>query len=1370
MLQIFGVCPFSKARLDRLRTQLQSRNPKIVQVRAQEVYVAKLREGAEELSTADRTLLDQLLSAQPDPGPAPLDGLSLFVFPRLGTISPWSSKATDIAAACGLSAVERVERGVRYDIEGAVVDVAAAAAQLFDRMTECVFFQLDEAQALFRDETPRPLKTIDVSQRGAVALRQANEELGLALADDEIVYLVDAFSTLGRDPTDIELMMFAQANSEHCRHKIFNADFTLDGNEQEKSLFKHIRRSTEASPGGVLSAYSDNAAVIEGATTTRVFPQVQSDGRGGAYQAVQEPAHILMKVETHNHPTAISPYPGAATGSGGEIRDEGATGRGAKPKAGLTGFCVSNLNLPAAPQPWERPHGKPERICSALDIMLQAPLGGAAFNNEFGRPNTCGYFRTFELEAPGPAGREVRGYHKPIMIAGGFGSVRPQHVKKNRIPAGAAVVVLGGPAMLIGLGGGAASSMASGASSADLDFASVQRGNPEMQRRCQEVIDRCVALGDDNPIVSIHDVGAGGLSNALPELVHDGGRGARFDLRAVNSLEPGLSPLEIWCNEAQERYVLALDPQRLSAFKALCVRERAPFAVVGHATEEEQLVVADPHFGNTPIDMPLSVLLGKPPRMTRDAQTGTFEPDSLPAVESLAEAVSRVLRLPTVGDKTFLVTIGDRTVGGLVVRDQMVGPHQVPVADCSVTASGYRGYTGEAMAMGERPPVALLDAKASVRLAVAEALTNIAAAPIETISDIKLSANWMAPAGHPGEDARLYEAVRCVGSELAPALGIAIPVGKDSMSMRTVWQEAENAPAGDADATAAESLTGVSGGASVSASGRPGAASEGRVRSVTAPLSLVVVTAFAPVTDVRKHVTPQLRTDSGPTRLLLLDLGCAQNRLGASALAQVYETVGHTPADLDDAERLKAFFAGVQRLLREERVLAYHDRGDGGLFVTLAEMAFAGKCGLQVELDALLEVAARSKNSEGVSGAAVGGTTGGLRGDASGGPNAVVAALFAEEPGAVIQVAAADAPAVVAELEAAGLAGCVFDIGTVGTGADVIVKNAGVEIYSAPRTQLRAWWSETTHQMQRLRDDPNCADEEQAQRLDDNDPGLNAHVPFEMPLSQAPAATGGAKPRVAILREQGVNGQVEMADAFMRAGFEAVDVHMSDVMGGLSLESFSGLAACGGFSYGDVLGAGQGWAKSILMNHAARDAFAAFFARPETFSLGVCNGCQMLSHARELIPGTAHWPQFVRNRSEQFEARLSLMEITQSPSVLLAGMQGARIPIAVAHGEGRAQFATAEQEQALYAEDMAAARYVDNQGEVATRYPANPNGSPRGLTAVTSRDGRATIMMPHPERVVRTMQLSWHPDSWQRAWGEQSPWMKIFLNARAFVG
>ena len=1295
MLSLRGAPALSDFRLQKLESRLEDAVGRHLALYAEYAHFAELEQS---LDAGERRILERILRYGPNLGEHEPQGTLVLVTPRPGTISPWSTKATDIAHNCGLQKIQRLERGIAYYLDHGEAplgdnEFATVQALLHDRMTETVFADFGEANCLFSHAEPRPFTTVDVLDGGTAALKHANGELGLALSEDEIDYLVESFQALGRNPTDVELMMFAQANSEHCRHKIFNADWVIDGAEKAHSLFKMIRNTTDTSPDGVLSAYKDNAAVIVGHQGERFFP----DPETRVYGYNDEPIHILMKVETHNHPTAISPDPGAATGSGGEIRDEGATGRGGKPKAGLTGFSVSNLRIPGLEQPWEKTFGKPDRIVSALDIMLEGPIGGASFNNEFGRPNLCGYFRTYEQEVPCARGTELRGYHKPIMIAGGLGNIRGPHVEKPEFPAGSPLVVLGGPAMLIGLGGGAASSMASGASAEDLDFASVQRSNPEMERRCQEVIDRCWAQGDDNPILFIHDVGAGGLSNALPELVHDSARGGRFELRTVPNDEPGMTPMEIWCNESQERYVMAIDAGKLERFKAICERERCPYAVVGEATEEEHLLLGDAHFENNPIDIPMPLLFGKPPRMLRDVRRSTFHKPAL-QLEGIdpKEAALRVLRLPAVANKTFLISIGDRSITGQVCRDQMVGPWQVPVADLAVTSSDYTGYRGEAMAMGERTPLAVLDAPAAGRMAVGETVTNLAAAAINRISDIRLSANWMAAAGHEGEDARLFATVEAVGLELCPALGIAIPVGKDSMSMKTVWQ------------------------------------SSGKARSMTAPLSLIV-SGFAPVIDVRTTLTPQLASEFGDTDLILVDLGKGANRLGASALAQAYGQVGHRGADLDDPAALKRFFNAIQELNRDGMLLAYHDRSDGGLFVTVSEMAFAGRCGVTVHLDDLGEDD--------------------------------LEALFSEELGAVIQVRHNDTDYVLKTFYDMGLGHHTHVIGTVNPDHRIEFLRGHRPVISGWREEFQQAWSETTREMQALRDNPECAREEFDRIADREDPGIQPRASFDPSENPAaPMIATGVRPAMAILREQGVNGQTEMANAFTRAGFECTDVHMSDILSGaVTLDRFKGLVACGGFSYGDVLGAGEGWAKSILFNPRARDQFEAFFSRKETFSLGVCNGCQMLSNLHELIPDTDHWPRFVRNRSEQFEARFVSVRIEPTASILLAGMEGSSLPIAVAHGEGRAEFRNPEHLAA--AAPQVALRYVENPGAVAVRYPANPNGSPEGITGLTSGDGRVTIMMPHPERVTRSVQNSWYP----KEWGEEAPWMRLFRNARVWV-
>ena len=1246
------------------------------------------------LSEADKHLLERLLGLE-----GGVDKLSaklhrLLIVPRLGTISPWSSKATDIAQHCALPAVKRIEHGVVYFFKTrkghalSRTELKVIMPLLHDRMTESVVADMQGiAEKIFAHGEPKPLSSVDILQGGSTALSVANYELGLALSNDEIDYLVENFSKLQRNPTDVELMMFAQANSEHCRHKIFNADWVIDNEQEAMTLFGMIRNTHKVSPQGTVVAYSDNSSVIEGANIERFYP-----GVGGNYAYSKELVHTLMKVETHNHPTAIAPFAGAATGAGGEIRDEGATGTGSKPKAGLTGFSVSNLSIPGFVQPWEKKkYGKPSRIASPLQIMLEGPIGGAAFNNEFGRPILAGYFRTYEENVNG----EMRGYHKPIMLAGGLGSISAQHTHKHALHVGTLLIQLGGPGMLIGLGGGSASSMDTGANAENLDFDSVQRGNPEMQRRAQEVIDRCWQMGSNNPILSIHDVGAGGISNALPELVHGGGRGARFELRKVPSEEHGMSPMQIWSNEAQERYVLAIPPERLAEFQALCARERCPFAVLGHAIEADQLIVHDELYKNDAVDMPLSVLLGKPPKMTRVVKR---EKIKLPAFDTskikLSDAITRVLSLPSVADKSFLITIGDRSVGGMTARDQMVGPWQVPVADVAVTLMGYGTKLGEAFALGERTPLAVLNAPASGRMAVGEAITNIAAARIAKIGDIKLSANWMAAAGHHGEDAALFDTVRAVGMELCPQLGISIPVGKDSMSMKTAWQEGEVK------------------------------------KAVTSPLSLIV-TAFAPVMDATKTLTPQLLPDLD-TVLLLIDLGASKNRLGGSALAQVYGQVGSAAPDLDDAGRLKAFFSAIQQLNSDGKLLAYHDRSDGGLLATLCEMAFASHIGLDINLDA-------------------------LKGDA-------LSALFNEELGAVVQVRSKEVKEVLQACRNAGLKN-VHEVASLNKRGMINITQSGKKLFSENAIVLQRIWSATSYQMQKLRDNPDCAQQEFDAKLNASDPGLHVKLSYDNNINPTSAAILSTRPKMAILREQGVNGQVEMAAAFDRAGFNAVDVHMSDIITGrVSLADFKGVAACGGFSYGDVLGAGEGWAKSILFNPRARDEFSAFFQRKDTFALGVCNGCQMMSNLHEIIPGAENWAHFARNQSEQFEARFVMVEVQDTASILFDGMAGSRMPIVVSHGEGYADFGNAK--KLKDAQSLITLRYVDNYGKSTQRYPFNPNGSPKGATGLTTADGRFSIMMPHPERVFRAVQNSWYPAEWR----ENGAWLRMFQNARKWVG
>lgn len=1287
MIAFDGQSALSPFRLDRLNSRLDALHRGARIQAAWFVYFLdadKAPEGGER-----KRLLEVLEARDAEPEPA-----SLWVVPRLGTISPWSSKATDILRGAGFG-VRRVERGLAWLAVGlpdaAAPDHDAVMAVLCDAMTQSVLTDLSQAGGLFLAGTPGDLVHIALGDDPRGALAEANSRLGLALAQDEIDYLAERYAELGRDPTDAELFMFAQANSEHCRHKVFNASWAVDQQSQDASLFGMIKNTHQHSPAHTLSAYKDNAAVIEGSDGHRFFA---SDD--GVWKSHPERIDYAIKVETHNHPTAIAPWPGAATGAGGEIRDEGATGRGAKPKAGLTGFSVSDLRIPGLARPWEVERPLPPRMASAFEIMRDGPLGAAAFNNEFGRPCLGGYFRTFESELPGQLGFR-RGYDKPIMLAGGLANIRPDHVQKRELQPGHKVIVLGGPAMLIGLGGGAASSVASGASSAELDFASVQRDNAEMERRCQQVIDSCWARGEHNPIVSIHDVGAGGLSNAIPELLNDAGVGGELDLSKIPCDDPSLSPMQVWSNESQERYVLAIAAENLPEFESYCARERCPYAVVGTATEKRQLVLTDPRRDLTVIDLPMDVLFGKAPRMHRDATRVRPRIDLVPDLSGVGmdEAVLRVLRLPTVGSKNFLITIGDRTVGGLNHRDPMVGPWQVPVADCAVTMADFDGYLGEAMAMAERAPVALLNSADAARLAVGEAITNLAAAPIDALGEIRLSANWMAAVNHHGEDAALFDAVKAVGMELCPALDISIPVGKDSLSMQTVWHDGEI-----------------------------------EQRTVS-PVSLVI-TGFARVSDVRRTLTPQLKMDRGPSDLWLVDLGGGRDRLGGSALTQVFNRAGGVPPDLEDPKRLKGLFELVQEANRAGLLLAYHDRSDGGVITTLLEMAFAGHCGLEIHLDGWAEATLR--------------------------------ALFNEELGAVMQVAEANREAFEALLVKHGLAALSHRIGRP-------KEKLGIKLYLGNEATFKwQWntlfeaWNETSHAMQRLRDNPLSADAEKDWRHDDADPGISPKLGFDIAKDIAePFIASGKRPKVAILREQGVNGQVEMAAAFTRAGFDAVDVHMSDLASGrVKLSDFRGLAACGGFSYGDVLGAGRGWATSILYNDELREQFATFFSDPYRFALGVCNGCQMLSQLKDIIPGAQHWPKFLRNASEQYEARVATLEILDSPSIFFKGMTGSRIPVAVAHGEGRVSFPQVCSPSKAHA----AVRFVDNRGKPTENYPLNPNGSPGGLAGFTAADGRVTILMPHPERVFRTAQMSWHPENW----GEDSPWMRMFRNARVWCG
>ena len=1300
MLKIPGTSALSDFRINKLLTELEALKLNITAISACFIHFVDIEGNLDNLQADTLSQLLTYGSSQPikerddELQPNSMIIETLLVFPRSGTISPWSSKATEIAIRCGLSAVKRIERGILYSLVAtqpiSASDKIKIANILHDRMTQAVLYNNSDPD-LFSQHQPKPLRSIKLIEQGREALIDANLELGMALSTDEIDYLTTSFQNLGRNPTDVELMMFAQANSEHCRHKIFNADWTIDDIKQAQTLFGMIRNTATKSPDGILSAYHDNASVAVGSKAQVLIRNAQTS----EYSYVEEDVHLLMKVETHNHPTAISPFPGAATGSGGEIRDEGATGRGSATKAGLTGFSVSHLKIPEFPQPWEQENGKPERIASALSIMLEGPLGGAAFNNEFGRPNLAGYFRTFEQPVLDSTGNEFKGYHKPIMIAGGMGNIRPMLIEKQPIPAGSLIIILGGPAMLIGLGGGAASSQTSGAGSEELDFASVQRENPEMERRCQEVINHCNSMGHQSPIISIHDIGAGGLSNAVPEIIHDCARGGRFDLRKVHNADKGMSPMQIWCNEAQERYVVAINPESLALFASFCDREHCLYAVIGKATEEEHLSLTDSLLSDQPVDIPMSILFGKPPKLHRNVKHVKPTTKALDFTNiCIKEAINRVLSFPTVADKSFLIHIGDRSITGLVARDQMVGPWQVPVADVAVTASGFFAITGEAMAMGERSPIAVINAPASGRMAIGEALSNIAAAQIEGLNKIKISANWMAAAGFKGEDAALFDTVEAVGMELCPALGIAIPVGKDSLSMKTIWTN------------------------------------NGQEKIMTSPLSLIV-TAFAPVKDVSKTLTPQLKYIKD-SLLILIDLGAGKNRLGGSVLAQVYNQIGVDCPDIDDSGLLKAFFNSIQTLNSQNKLISYHDRSDGGLLATVAEMMFASRLGASLSLDEL--------------------------------GHDVLSTLFNEELGAVVQIRTSDYAEVINLLDKSGLSHCTSVIGKVVNEQQLTIHLGDNLIYSASRAKLQTIWSEVSYRMQALRDNPNCAKQQFERISDDSDPGLTASLTFDVNNDLDCTYSSEPKPKVAILREQGVNGHIEMAAAFDRAGFRCIDVHMTDIISGrISLQDFTGLVACGGFSYGDVLGAGGGWAKSILFNPRARDEFTTFFKRPDTFGLGVCNGCQMMSGLKEIIPGAEHWPRFMRNTSEQFEARVAMVEVQKSPSIFFSGMEGSKMPIAIAHGEGRAEF-TIDPKLAFDAQAVALC-YVDNYGALTTNFPANPNGSPMGITALTNSDGRFTIMMPHPERCFRSQQNSWHPDDWS----EYGPWMRMFRNAKVWT-
>ena len=1320
-----------------LLPKLQAINPKISGVDARFVHWVALDKAL------DHAELDKLaaLLTYGDAYEGGAEGDLIVVAPRLGTVSPWASKATDIAHNCGL-AIRRVERVTEFRITvkagliGTLTgsakslsadELQACAALLHDRMTESVLLSRDEARHLFDEKQGAPMEHVDMLGRGRAALEEANVTFGLALSDDEIEYLVNAFTGLKRNPTDVELMMFAQANSEHCRHKIFNAKFTVDGVEQDLSLFGMIRNTEKLNPQHTVVAYADNASIMEGHQIERWMP----DGYTNApqYKAREELAHVLMKVETHNHPTAISPFPGASTGAGGEIRDEGATGRGSRPKSGLTGFSVSNLHLPGTNEPWEQnPIGKPEHIASPLQIMIEGPLGGAAFNNEFGRSNLGGYFRVFD-QTVGEGEQAIRrGYHKPIMIAGGLGTIDATQTKKIVFGAGTLLIQLGGPGMRIGMAGAAASSMAAGTNSAALDFDSVQRGNPEIERRAQEVINHCWGLGAKNPILAIHDVGAGGISNAFPELVDGAGKGARFDLSKVPLEESGMAPKEIWCNESQERYVLAIAPESLPMFTEMANRERCPFGVIGVATDALELVLEDTTKAEADkaVDMPMEVLLGKPPKMHRDVKRVQWDGGKLDLTGvSLDTVALDVLRHPTVASKRFLITIGDRTVGGLNHRDQMVGPWQVPVADVAVTLADFKGFAGEAMAMGERTPLASVNAPASGRMAVAESITNLLAAPIE-LSRVKLSANWMAACGEAGEDAALFDTVKAVGMDLCPALGVSIPVGKDSLSMRTKWSD------------------------------------NGQTKQVTAPVSLIV-TAFASIADVRGTLTPQLVTaENGQaldTSLILVDLGEGKNRMGGSMLAQVLNQFGHEVPDCDNPEMLKAAVNAVNALRAQGKLLAYHDRGDGGLWATVAEMAFAGNTGVSLNVDMLVTEGTGVDDSRADFGDSKNwaGQVGERRNELT------LKALFNEELGLVLQVRTADRDAVLQTLREHGLSKHSHVIGKPNAKHTLEVWRDAKSVFAAPVEQLHKTWDDVSWRIAQLRDNPACANSEHEAIGKAADPGMHVALTFDPLEDVAAPFINKARPKVAILREQGVNSHVEMSYAVAQGGFDTFDVHMSDLQAGrVSLDQFQGFIACGGFSYGDTLGAGEGWARSIMFNPKLEEQFLAFFGRQDTFALGVCNGCQMLAALSPIIPGAQDWPKFTHNQSTRFEARLSLVEVLESPSLFFKDMAGSRMPIAVSHGEGFANFS----QRGDIAKVQQALRYVDNTGAATEVYPFNPNGSPGGLTGVTTADGRFTAMMPHPERVFRNIQMSWTSGNKSDA----SPWLRMFRNARKWVG
>jgi len=1279
---MYGSQVFSEFRKIALIKKLKLVNSSINNIESTYLHLIESRNS---LNFEENKRLEKILSYSPSSVSLDLANI-IYIGPRIGTISPWSSRASDIAKHAGIN-INRIERCAAISISSSnkltKEDWRKIGGCIYDRMTESIFLDKNDILNLFQHQLPQPLISINFLAEGLPSLEKFNKSQGLALSADELSYLADYYKSEKRDPTDAELMMFAQANSEHCRHKIFNADWIIENKAQQKSLFGMIRNTHEKSPQKTVVAYLDNSSIIEGSSINRFYPDPN-----GIYGPNQELTHYIIKVETHNHPTAISPFAGAATGAGGEIRDEGATGRGSKPKAGLCGFSVSNLQIPNFIQPWEsKSIGKPDRIASPLQIMIDGPIGAASYNNEFGRPNILGYFRTLEITLDN---NETKGYHKPIMLAGGIGNINGSHTHKKDLAENNLLIQLGGPAMLIGLGGSAASSMDTGSNNEKLDFASVQRGNPEIQRRAQEVIDRCWQMGDNNPILSIHDVGAGGLSNAFPELINDGGVGAIFDIRAINNEELGMTPKEIWCNESQERYVLSINKKDLPLFTSICERERSPFAVVGKATKIKKLIVNDTHLNKNIVDMNLNVLLGKPPKLSKRITAKKIKQNKNTSInKSLENNIESILRYPSVASKNFLITIGDRTVTGLIARDQMVGPWQVPVSNVAVTKSDFEGITGESFSIGEKAPLALINSAASARMAVGESLMNIVASAINSMSSIKLSANWMAATGNDENDFALFEAVKAIGMDLCPDLNISIPVGKDSMSMQTQWNE-------------------------------------GAEKKVSSPLS-VVISAFSECYDVTKTLTPQI-TPSPNTSLILIDLGNGKKRMGGSSLNLINKSVGNDSPDLDQPEQLKKFFGTIQDLNRSNKLLAYHDRSDGGLITCLLEMSFAGHSGMDININI---------DDDGVSNF-----------------------LFNEELGAVIQVHDEEVDFILQSLQKS-IGAVISIIGKPRADQNINLNNNKATIFSGVRSHLQQIWSETSFKIQSLRDNPKTATEEYENILNDLDPGINPKVTFDIPTINI----NKLKPKIAILREQGINGHNEMAAAFHYAGFEAHDVHMSDIISGrLSLNDFKAMVACGGFSFGDVLGAGKGWAESILLNSKARDEFEAFFGRQDTLSLGVCNGCQMMSHIKEIIPGAELWPQFIKNESEQFEARFVSVELKKNNSPFFTGMEGSILPIAVAHGEGRVEFTNNNDIESVQAKDLVTMSYVNNQHQGTLRYPFNPNGSALGITGLTSLNGRVSIMMPHPERVFKSDQNSWYPNSWS----EYAPWYRMFANANKF--